>query len=41
MRLALAAVLLLGLAPAAFAAEPDTSQAAPRAPKESRLAAPT
>ena len=41
MRLALAAVLLLGPVSAAFAAEPDTSQAPPRAKKESRLAAPT
>ena len=41
MRLALAAVLLLAPVPAAFAAEPDTSQAAPRAAKTSRLAAPT
>lgn len=41
MRLALTAVLLLGLAPAAFAAEPDTTQAPSPARKQARLSAPT
>lgn len=41
MRLALLAVLLLGLAPAAFAAESDSTQAGPPARKQARLSAPT
>lgn len=41
MRLALLAALLLGLAPAVLAAEPDTTQAGPPARKQARLSAPT